>query len=305
MPNSSRLAWSNPDDISENLQTNDSDIGEFRGSFGCLPRCSDCGPTARGVFYPQCSKIHNNSVMVTIEQLRFSYPGGNFRLHVPQLNIAAGAHASIIGPSGSGKTTLLNLIAGILVPDSGQMISNGVPLSTLNAADRRTFRLGQVGLVFQDFQLIEYLNVQDNILLPWRLLHGGQPGGSERRRVDELLSRTALPGYSQRSVTRLSQGERQRVAICRALFLSPKLILADEPTGNLDPRTSAVIMDLLLAQAREHSATLVMVTHDHSLLSRFDQVIPFEQFLATEPLPDTAGSSTAGLPTAGTGGVGR
>ncbi len=158
-------------------------------------------------------------------------------------------------------------MAGILAPDSGQIITNGVPLSNLNAADRRTFRLGQVGLVFQDFQLIEYLNVQDNILLPWRLLHGGRPGSSERRRVDELLSRTALPGYSQRSVTRLSQGERQRVAICRALFLSPKLILADEPTGNLDPRTSAVIMDLLLAQAREHSATLVMVTHDHSLLS--------------------------------------
>lgn len=219
--------------------------------------------------------------MISTSELSFSYPHSDFRLAIDQLEIAAGCATAVVGPSGSGKTTLLHLLAGILTPESGQIVVHDTPLHTLAEAARRRFRLTHVGLVFQDFELIEYLNVLDNVLLPCRIGHLSLTA-EVRQRAERLLDRVHLTSHRGKSVTRLSQGERQRVAICRALLAQPPLLLADEPTGNLDPDTSADILALLLETVREENATLVMVTHDHSLLSHFERTIDFSQFLSRE-----------------------
>lgn len=217
--------------------------------------------------------------MIDIQQLEFSYPNSNFGLSVPSLRIDASCAAAIVGPSGSGKTTLLHSMAGILVPTAGSIVMNGRAISSLSDPARRAFRLQNVGMVFQDFELIEYLNVLDNVLLPCRIGDAISLSTEARDRARSLLTAAGLESHQRKSVTKLSQGERQRVAICRALLTRPSLLLADEPTGNLDPVTSERILQLLLGSVREHNATLVMVTHDHSLLHRFDRTIDFEQFL--------------------------
>ncbi|MBL8819478.1 MAG: ABC transporter ATP-binding protein [Planctomyces sp.] len=217
--------------------------------------------------------------MILIEGLCFSYPDGIFNLEIPHLNIPPEQACAVIGPSGSGKTTLLNLMAGILTVRSGVIKIGDAAVSRLSETARRLFRLNQIGMIFQDFQLIEYLSVIENIVLPARLASGKLPDTAVLDKAASLLSDCGLAGYANRRVTRLSQGERQRVAICRALIMGPRVILADEPTGNLDPHTAGKVLDLLLHQTAVHKATLVMVTHDHSLLDRFQQVVPFEQFL--------------------------
>ena len=219
--------------------------------------------------------------MISTSELKFSYPHSDFHLVIDQLTVAAGCATAVVGPSGSGKTTLLHLLAGILRPDTGQIVVGDTPVHTLSEAARRQFRLRQVGLVFQDFELIEYLNVLDNVLLPCRIGHLPL-NAAARERAELLLERVGLSGHRRKSVTRLSQGERQRVAICRALLSQPPLLLADEPTGNLDPETSGHIMRLLLDTVREAGATLVMVTHDHSLLQQFDRTVDFAQFLSKD-----------------------
>ena len=217
--------------------------------------------------------------MISINQLQFAYAGGQFSLQIPELHLESGRSAVIVGPSGSGKTTLLHLIAGILPVTVGEMSVGETAVHKLNDAERRLFRLRNIGLVFQDFQLIDYLSVFDNILLPCRIHPSVTPTTSLRNRAQSLMESCGIAPLKNRSVTRLSQGERQRVAICRALLLSPGLILADEPTGNLDPSNSTRIVDLLTAESSRSGATLVMVTHDHSLLPKFDRTVPFEPFL--------------------------
>ncbi len=217
--------------------------------------------------------------MIAINNLTFTYGDGTFRLRIPQLILEAGRSAVIPGPSGSGKTTLLNLIAGILPGDGGEIAVGSTAVHRLGDGERRLFRLLNVGQVFQDFQLIDYLNVLDNVLLPCRIHPSVTITKAFRERAGELLNCVEMSSFARRSVTRLSQGERQRVAICRALLLSPQIVLADEPTGNLDPVNAERIVRLLLAETRRSGATLVMVTHDHSLLPHFDRVIPFDQFL--------------------------
>lgn len=199
---------------------------------------------------------------------------------IDSLVINAECATAVVGPSGSGKTTLLHLIAGILTPDGGEIFVDGDNVSQLPDAARRRFRLSGVGLVFQDFELIDYLTVVDNVLLPCRISNVVRLTAETRDRAFALLEQVGLKDHVRKSVTRLSQGERQRVAICRALLAKPSLILADEPTGNLDPVTSAQILDLLLKTVRDENTTLVMVTHDHSLLHHFDHTLDFNQFLA-------------------------
>lgn len=217
--------------------------------------------------------------MISINQLTFTYGDGTFRLRIPQLTLESGRSAVIVGPSGSGKTTLLNLIAGILPTVSGEIKVGDTRVHRLSDSERRLFRLQHVGQVFQDFQLIDYLNVLDNVLLPCRIHPSVTITATLRERARLLLNSVEMSIFEGRSVTRLSQGERQRVAICRALLLSPQIMLADEPTGNLDPMNAERIVRLLLAETARSGATLIMVTHDHSLLPHFDRVIPFDQFL--------------------------
>ncbi len=218
--------------------------------------------------------------MVKLQEIRFRYPGSVFNLRIDELDISPGSATAVVGPSGSGKTTLLNLIAGILQPDSGTITLGKSDVTKLSESARRKFRLKNIGMVFQDFELIEYLNVLDNILLPCRINDALPLTPALRTRAQTLAELVGLKSHIRKSVTKLSQGERQRVAICRALLSTPSLLLADEPTGNLDPVTSDQILQLLLRTVRDENATLVMVTHDHSLLQHFDHTVDFEQFLS-------------------------
>ena len=175
------------------------------------------------------------------------------------------------------------MIAGILTGSGGELRVGNTDVHRLNGNERRLFRLRNVGMVFQDFQLIDYLSVFDNVLLPCRIHPSVSVTKELRERASSLLDSVELASFERRSVTQLSQGERQRVAICRALLLSPRIVLADEPTGNLDPVNAERIVRLLLSETAHSGATLIMVTHDHSLVPHFDLVIPFDQFLERTP----------------------
>jgi ABC-type lipoprotein export system ATPase subunit len=216
--------------------------------------------------------------MIKIQDLRFSYDAGDFSLQIPELKIAHCETVAIVGPSGSGKTTLLNLIAGAATPQSGLVSTNGHEVSGLNEAARRDFRIGNIGLVFQEFELLEYLNVLDNILLPYRINRTLQLDTNVRARAEAIAERVGIGDKLGRYANQLSQGEKQRVAVIRALVVQPALLLADEPTGNLDPLNKNRVLDILLQYANENAATLVTVTHDHDILDRFQRVIDFKDF---------------------------
>ena len=221
--------------------------------------------------------------MISISDLRFRYSQGGFALHVPKLDVESGERVAVIGPSGSGKTTLLNLIAGIRLPQSGTVRTNQVEISGLADGARRDFRIRNIGLVFQEFELLEYLNVLDNILLAYRINPSLELGREVRERAGALAEMMGIGDKLSRNVERLSQGEKQRVAVCRALLAEPPLLLADEPTGNLDPTNKGKVLDILLEYAESKGSTLVTVTHDHDLLSRFQRVIDFKQFYDLRP----------------------
>ncbi len=222
-----------------------------------------------------------NASMITIRDLQFSWPVSEFNLRIPSLEIASRTSVAVTGPSGSGKTTLLDIIAGILPAGDGSVTVGNTELARLSESHRRAFRLQKIGLVFQSFELIEYLSVLDNILLPARISPAVPLSAELRDRARSLLTQVGLERHAARSVTRLSQGERQRVAICRALLTEPSLLLADEPTGNLDPESTLLIVEILLCQVREYGATLLMVSHDHSLLPHFDSAIDFGRLNST------------------------
>ena len=216
--------------------------------------------------------------MVEIEDLRFAYPAGGYAIAVPAFTLRAGERVAIVGPSGSGKTTLLNLIAGILVPQAGAVRVAGADMAGLRDADRRACRANRIGFVLQDSALLDYLSVRQNILYPYRITPALRLDRAVRARAAALAGAAGLAHALDRYPAALSQGERQRVAICRALIARPGLILADEATGNLDPGNKDRILDLLFAQAEAAGAALLAVTHDHGLLPRFDRVIDFARF---------------------------
>lgn len=216
--------------------------------------------------------------MIQMQQLQFSYPNSPFRLHISDLQINESEKLAVIGPSGCGKTTLLNLISGILTPDQGTLTSCGINLNRLNDSQRRAYRISKVGFVFQEFELIEYLNVRENILLPYFINQTLQLNEVVHARVRELAESMQIDQYLNSQIDRISQGERQRVAICRALLPQPQIILADEPTGNLDPANKRLIRDLLIEHATHTKAILIMVTHDDSLLDQFDRTIDIDCF---------------------------
>ena len=216
--------------------------------------------------------------MITIRNLGFSYPTGNFSLQIPEFSVEKHEKIAVIGPSGTGKTTLLNLIAGIIIPNQGNIRVNDTAVDQLNDAQRRQFRITQIGFVFQDFELLDYLNVFDNILHPYRITKALRLDEPVRQRTRILAEEMGIGDKLGRQANDLSQGEKQRAAICRALLPQPKLILADEATGNLDPENKTRILDLLFRAVAEHDTTLLAVTHDHELLNRFDRVIDFKGF---------------------------
>jgi len=216
--------------------------------------------------------------MIAISNLKFSYRIGNFTLHIPEFSVDKHERIAVIGPSGTGKTTLLNLIAGIIVPSRGSIRINHTSVDQLNDAQRRQFRITHIGFVFQDFELLDYLNVYDNILHPCRITRALQLDAAVRQRARMLAQEMGIGDKLKRRASDLSQGERQRAAICRALLPRPGLILADEATGNLDPENKTRILDLLFRAVEEHDTTLLAVTHDHELLKRFDRIVDFKEF---------------------------
>jgi len=211
--------------------------------------------------------------LINVDRLQFDYRVGDFKLAVWSLRIGAQERVAVTGPSGCGKTTLLNLLAGILVPEQGKIEVDGTVVSELNQEDRQDFRALRMGLVFQEFELLEYLTVLDNVLLPFRLNPILQLTPAADQRARELCDEVGLDDKMKRFPAQLSQGERQRVAVCRALVTQPIVIFGDEPTGNLDPVNRDHVMDILFEYSDKSSAPLVVVTHDHELLDRFGRTI--------------------------------
>ncbi len=220
--------------------------------------------------------------MISIRNLYFKYPKSDFQLQIAALAFRKGETHALIGPSGSGKTTLLNLIAGISVPHEGSINYKNLEINKLSEAERRAFRISNIGFVFQDFKLINYLTVYDNIILPYRINARLKIDPPVRNRLNMLSEYAGIHKYLSKYPKNLSQGERQRVAICRALITQPELILADEPTGNLDPKNKKKILDLLFRYCKEEETTLITVTHDHELLPDFNEVIDFNDLLSEE-----------------------
>ena len=217
--------------------------------------------------------------MIHLSDIDFRYPSGEFHLSIPDLSVEANEKVAVIGPSGSGKTTLLNIVAGILKPHSGSVIIDDDAISTFSDAARRDFRITNIGYIFQDFGLIDYLNVRDNILHPYRITKTLKMNADVRGKARWLAEQMGIGDKLDRHPGDLSHGERQRVAICRSLLPGPKLILADEATGNLDPDNKTHILELLFQAVTDHNATLLAVTHDQELLHHFDRVINFRDFL--------------------------
>jgi putative ABC transport system ATP-binding protein len=214
--------------------------------------------------------------MISAENISFTYPKGSFSLKVPSLSIDSSRHVALVGPSGSGKSTLLNLLAGILEPKSGSVFIAGQQINTLPDSSRRMFRLQNIGMVFQSFALMPYLTARDNIVLPIHLSNCAIDNDIQTR-CTKLLDAVGLKEMALRYPSQLSQGEQQRVAICRALISNPKVVFADEPTGNLDHDNSVSVMELMFEQVKQLGASLIMSTHDRSLFASFDEVLDIDQ----------------------------
>jgi putative ABC transport system ATP-binding protein len=213
---------------------------------------------------------------ITVSDLQFTYPGSPFRLRVDDLAVESGGSFALLGPSGAGKTTLLRLMSGLLAPEKGEVRLGDTQLTGMSEAKRRAFRLSEVGLVFQDFALLDYLTVEENILLPQRF-GIAKPATSS---ATDLAERLEITPHWKKLAGQLSQGERQRVAIARALAHGPRFLFADEPTASLDATRREIVMDLLLDYTRSTGACLVMVTHDTDLIPRFPNHARVEDFTA-------------------------
>jgi putative ABC transport system ATP-binding protein len=201
--------------------------------------------------------------MISCTELTRTYPSGGRELTVLKnitLEVEDGAFVAITGASGSGKTTLLGLLAGLDAPTAGSVTLDGVRLETLSEDERARLRGERVGFVFHSFQLIPTLTALENVLVPLELL-----GRSDTPRARALLAQVGLGGREQHYPSQLSGGEQQRVALARAFINTPKILFADEPTGNLDAATGATIIALMTELNAAHGTTLVLVTHDEHL----------------------------------------
>jgi putative ABC transport system ATP-binding protein len=211
--------------------------------------------------------------LIQVRALRKSIDTGTHRVEILKgidLEIPRGQFAAIMGPSGSGKSTLLGLLAGLDSPTSGQVLLDGEDITQLSEDRMAVLRGQKIGFVFQSYHLIPTLTAEENVLLPMELA-GRDRGG--RTRARELLDRVGLKDRFDHYPVQLSGGEQQRVALARAFALRPPILLADEPTGNLDSATGAVVLELILTLNREENATMVLVTHEQSLADSADRRI--------------------------------
>ncbi|HEY1014167.1 MAG TPA: ABC transporter ATP-binding protein [Herpetosiphonaceae bacterium] len=215
--------------------------------------------------------------LIEIRELEKSFEEGGKRraiLRGAAATVGRGECVALLGRSGSGKSTLLNLLSGIDTPDGGEVRIAGVALHSLNERDRTLFRRQRIGFIFQSFNLIPTLTVEENVLLPLELK--GAVSAAQRDEVRALLDNVGLGDRLATFPDKLSGGEQQRVAIARALAHNPELVLADEPTGNLDAATGAQVLELLDAMTRQAGKTLLMVTHSAEVAARADRILMIE-----------------------------
>ena len=213
---------------------------------------------------------------IELKQLQFFYQPGSWQLYRPELVLSRGAHLFVRGASGSGKTTLLNLLSGITRPVSGELYINGQALHKLSSSARDSLRARQIGVVFQQLNLIPYLSVLDNALLSSHF--AGQSRSASVERARQLLCRLGLAEHlHQQTAATLSVGQQQRVAIARALLPKPALLIADEPTSALDSDNRDAFMRVLLAEADATGCTVIFVSHDQSLKQYFQLQLDMQQ----------------------------
>lgn len=218
--------------------------------------------------------------MVTIEKLHFHYRQRKAHIpviNIPKLELPPNRKLMLFGESGCGKTTLLNLIAGILLPDSGTIRFNDRTINTLADRDRRLYRLNNIGYILQDFSLIPHLKMRDNIKLPFYINPDFHWEDHHRTNLVELTQQLRIERLLLKYPDQLSIGEKQRACLCRALITEPKLILADEPTANLDEENRDEVLHILDRYIQKHQATLMMVCHDKGIRDWFDELIPFKE----------------------------
>ncbi len=214
------------------------------------------------------------AVMLEVSGLHKKYlTGDRYQVVIDNLsmNVAEGEVVALVGSSGSGKTTLLNLLSGIDTPDSGQVIIDQVNLCSLDETRRTLLRRHKLGFVFQFFNLIPTLKIAENIALPLQLI--ATPHNEISDLTSELLDKVGLSGTQNRYPETLSGGEQQRVAIARAIAHRPSILLADEPTGNLDEQTGDQIIQLLNSLARQHGISMLLVTHSNQVADSADRVL--------------------------------
>ncbi len=214
--------------------------------------------------------------MIELSQINFEYKQSDFQLRFDSIKADSKKAVALIGPSGCGKTTLMSLIAGILPSQKGKILINGAEINRLTDKQRRLFRIQNIGFVFQDFALLEYLNLYENILHPYHINSALTLDASVKKRANNLAEKVGISKRLKNYPGQTSVGEQQRCAIARALLNEPAVILADEPTGNLDPENKRGILEILLQYVREHDATLLVATHDYDLLEYFDETIDFK-----------------------------
>ena len=208
------------------------------------------------------------------------------------MTIPAGQFVAILGASGSGKSTLLGLLAGLDTPSSGDIWLDGIPIHNLAEAELAAVRGEKIGFVFQSYQLIETLTALENVLLPYELNVEGSGIAQARRLLGEVGLSERLDHYP----IQLSGGEQQRVALARAFIVEPPIVMADEPTGNLDSANGRMVLDLLLERNRKAGTTLVLVTHDTEIASRADRKIVLRDGLIVEDTLPYTGPSAVAVP---------
>ena len=227
-------------------------------------------------------QMENEKQILQIEDLKFWYTVKGFQLEISNLKINKGSKVAILGKSGSGKTTLAHLISGILKPQSGLIRFMGQDISNLSDGERRAYRIKNIGFIFQEFELIEYLSVLDNLILPYKLNKSLSLNEETINRAKAIAGRIEIENKLHKYPNQLSGGERQRLATARALITSPALVIADEPTGNLDTQTANKVLNEIINQSSKSNSTLLMITHDPRLLESFDQVIDLNKL--TNPI---------------------
>lgn len=237
--------------------------------------------------------------LVDVEHTYAAQNASAFVLRMPEVRVQPGEIVACIGPSGCGKTTMLHLVAGVLTPTRGRVHVLGHEFSSMPDAARRRVRLERIGMVFQEFELLEYLTAAENITLAARVLPGCD-AAALRAHAMKLAASAGISHTLTRKPRKLSQGERQRVALCRALATRPSLVLCDEPTGNLDPESTSRILALLIDHARESRTTVLTVTHNQSaeVLDRFDRVLDMRLISLANSTTGLNVSTTAATPLA-------